>query len=254
MELAELLPWIIAAVVIVVIVAVIVAVLRRRKRQERSDRLRSRYGPEYDRTVERADSRSDAEQELEERQERHDRMRLRDLDAEERRSLLARWEDLQASFVDGPASAVRGADVLLDDLARARGYPDAPADRRLDDLAVDHSDEVHAYRQASNGGTDVDDERRRLLAARGLFEAMLGTPADDEHEDAPPAPFDDHLTLDGREPDEGGTLDLRDDDEDRHVPATQRGAAAGPSEREVPADGPRSEQQPVDPEPRRSEA
>lgn len=243
MELAELLPWIIAAAVIVVILAVIAVVLRRRKRQQRTDRLRERYGPEYDRTVDRADSRSEAEEQLEARQERRDRMRLRTLDAEEHRSFTARWEDLQASFVDGPESAVRGADVLLDDVARARGYPDAPAQQRLDDLAVDHSDEVHAYRQASGGGTGGDDERRGLLAARGLFEALLGPRAEEEAVDAPEAPFDDHLTLDGREPADG------------HRPARDDHAGGERQpEPELPADGPRAEQHPVTPPPRRSEA
>jgi hypothetical protein len=215
LELAELLPWIIAAAVVIVLVLVVIALMKRRKRKERSDRLRERFGPEYDRTVERASSRSEAEDQLEARAERRERMKLRSLDPGQRRSFVDRWEDLQASFVDGPASAVRGADVLLDDVALARGYPDASADQRLDDLAMDHSDEVHEYRQANHGeGRDEDGDRRALLAARGLFEALVGPEHEARSERGPDAPFDSSRTMSGREPhdEDTRTLDTRDDD------------------------------------------
>jgi hypothetical protein len=177
LELAELLPWIIAAVAVIVIVLIVIAVMKRKKRGERSERLRDRVGSaEYDRTVDRVGSRSDAEDQLEARLERREKMRLRSLDPEERDRFVARWEDLQASFVDGPASAIRGADVLLDDVARARGYPDASAEQRLDDLAMDHSDQVHEYRRVNYDGKsdDADGARQALLASRGLFEALVG--------------------------------------------------------------------------------
>jgi hypothetical protein len=218
LELAELLPWIIAVAAVIIIALVVLAVLKRRKRKERSDRLRERLGPEYDRTVDRANSRSEAEDQLEARLERRERMRLRHLEPGERSSFLARWEDLQASFVDGPSSAVRGADVLLDDVALARGYPDASADQRLDDLAMDHSDEVHEYRQANRGdkGGDGDGERRALLAARGLFEAMIGPEHETRGERGPDAPFDENLTMSGREPhDDTRTMDAPRDDAPR---------------------------------------
>jgi hypothetical protein len=216
-ELAELLPWIIAVAVVVIVVLIVIAVAKRRKRQERSDRLRERFGPEYDRTVERANSRSEGEDQLEARATRREKMRLRSLDPDERRSFVSRWEDLQASFVDGPASAVRGGDVLLDDVALARGYPDASADQRLDDLAMDHSDEVHEYRQANRGGGgDEDGHRRALLAARGLFEAMIGPEHETHGERGPDAPFDSTRTMSGREPhDEVSRDDASRDDASR---------------------------------------
>jgi hypothetical protein len=209
LELAELLPWIIAAAVVIIVVLVVIAVLKRRKRKQRSDRLRERFGPEYNRTVDRASSRSEAEDQLEARAERRERMRLRQLDPEQRRSFVARWEDLQASFVDGPASAVRGADVLLDDVALARGYPDASAEQRLDDLAMDHSDEVHEYRQANRGGGDDEDgDRRALLASRGLFEAMIGPEHGTRGDRGPDAPFDSSRTMAGRDPQDEDTRTL----------------------------------------------
>jgi hypothetical protein len=235
LELAELLPWIIAVAAVVIIVLVVLTVLKRRKRKERSDRLRERFGPEYDRTVDRANSRSEAEDQLEARLERRERMRLRHLEPGERSSFLARWEDLQASFVDGPSSAVRGADVLLDDVALARGYPDASAEQRLDDLAMDHSDEVHEYRQANRGGKggDGDGDRRALLASRGLFEAMIGPEHETRGERGPDAPFDENLTMSGREPhDDTRTMDApRDADARDDVPRDDA------SRDDVPRDG-----------------
>jgi hypothetical protein len=229
-ELAELLPWIIAAAVVIIVVLIAIAVVKRRKRQERSDRLRERFGPEYDRTVERARSRSEAEDQLEARAARREKMRLRSLDPEERRSFVARWEDLQASFVDGPASAVRGADVLLDDLALARGYPDASAEQRLDDLAMDHSDAVHEYRQANRGdGRAEGGDRRALLAARGLFEAMLGPELESRPERGPDAPFDASRTVSGREPQDVDARPLDTGDEVQREPS-----AASPSDRVAP--------------------
>jgi hypothetical protein len=252
-ELAELLPWIIAVAVVIIVVLIAIAVVKRRKRQERSDRLRERFGPEYDRTVERAKSRSEAEDQLEARAARREKMRLRSLDPDERRSFVSRWEDLQASFVDGPGSAVRGGDVLLDDVALARGYPDASADQRLDDLAMDHSDEVHEYRQANRGGGgDEDGHRRALLAARGLFEAMIGPEHETHGERGPDAPFDSTRTMSGREPHDEDTRTLDSSDPRDEVSTDTSDAGATRADERVepvrsdPAPAERSEPLPGD--------
>ncbi|MTV25092.1 hypothetical protein FTX61_06625 [Nitriliruptoraceae bacterium ZYF776] len=189
-------PWIwaVAAAVVVVVVALVVwAAARRRRARERTARLRDRFGVEYDRTVERVGSRADAEDQLERRLERQQRFQLRPVGPEERRRFLARWEDLQVSFVDGPASALRGAEVLVDDLALARGYPDASGDQRLDDLAAEHSDEVTAYRDARRERDDAEGQRRAMLASRSLFEALLGPEPRDAAArglEQPEAPFE----------------------------------------------------------------
>lgn len=189
-------PWIwaVAAAAVVVVVALVVwAAARRRRARERTARLRDRFGVEYDRTVERVGSRADAEDQLERRLERQQRFQLRPVGPEERRRFLARWEDLQVSFVDGPASALRGAEVLVDDLALARGYPDASGDQRLDDLAAEHSDEVAAYRDARRERDDAEGQRRAMLASRSLFEALLGPEPRDAAArglEQPEAPFE----------------------------------------------------------------
>lgn len=199
------LVWIVVAIVAVIVI-VAVLVLASRKRHARTERLRSRFGQEYDRTVEREGSTAKAEKVLEERLRRRERFALRELSTERRHELLARWEDVQASFVDGPESAVRAAEVLVDEAARDRGYPDADPDQRLDDLAFDHSDEVHRYRTATatdgrgakkgDKKGDVNEAemlRGRMLAARELFESILG-PGDGRRatssRDAPEPPFE----------------------------------------------------------------
>src|SRR5512141_1144897 len=101
---------IIAAVVIVAIV--IVAARLRSSRQtrarieseQRSQQLRQRFGPEYDRIVaEKGDVRT-AEGELTARQERVDGFHVKPLTAEEARRFGDEWQVMQAEFVDDPTS------------------------------------------------------------------------------------------------------------------------------------------------------
>jgi hypothetical protein len=254
LENVDPIVWIVVAVVIALVV--IALVISAAKKKKRTEHLRGRFGPEYDRTVKRAGSRSKGERELLEREQRRDRMSLKPLSTERRRELLARWEELQASFVDGPESAVRAAEVLLDDAARERGYPDADPDQRLRDLAVDHSDEVDRYRQAApeHGDRkgkharqdDADSLRRRMLAARGLFEALLGPDTDrgrsGREERTPEAPFD--RVLDGDRRDDVGPRtsdgDRRDAtvEHDRHdTSATRDGGTTGRHDASTSRDG-----------------
>jgi hypothetical protein len=190
-----------AGVLLLVIVAIVVAVVRSRRRHARNA---DRYGAEYQRTVEEAGSRRAADRELHEREERRKHFELRALGADERDRFRARWEDLQASFVDGPAAAVRSADALLDDVADARGYPKSDRERRLADLSVDHPSTVDEYRRSRP--TSDDDERGptteqlrvSLVSSRSLFEALLGR--DTEDVGIPPAPF---RELEGAEDEDG---------------------------------------------------
>jgi hypothetical protein len=193
MDLAAIDPlWlaIAAGVVLLVLVAVVVAVVRRRRRRAR---LEDRYGPEYRRAVDEAGSRRAADRELREREERRQHFDLRELDQDERDRFRARWEDLQASFVDGPNDAVRRADELLDDVASKVGYPKADRDQRLADLSVDHPATVDEYRAGRPTSSDpergptTEQLRQALLSSRSLFEALVGRDA--EEAGIPPAPF-----------------------------------------------------------------
>jgi hypothetical protein len=195
LDLAAIDPmwYAVAAGVLLLLIALIVFALvrRRRRRQQYEDR----YGAEYQRTVERAGSRRAADKELHDREERRQQFELRRLDHDERDRFRARWEDLQASFVDGPAAAVRSADELLDDVAAKVGYPKAGRDQRLADLSVDHPATVEEYRRGrptsadAERGPTTEQLRQALLTSRSLFEALVGR--DTEDIGLPPAPFRD---------------------------------------------------------------
>src|SRR5207253_9926867 len=105
-------------VVIVVALAALYAV-----RQQRSSRLRRRFGPEYDRTVESTGDQKRAEQELADREQRRRRFQVHELEPEARDRYWAEWRQVQARFVDQPQLAVREADVLVTEVMRRRGYP-----------------------------------------------------------------------------------------------------------------------------------
>ena len=111
--------------------AVVAAALRTRQ----SRGLRERFGPEYDRVAADAPSRREAEAELREREQRHDQLDLRPLDPSDRDRFRARWEEVQARFVDDPPGAVGDADRLIQEVMRARGYPVDDFDSRAADLS-----------------------------------------------------------------------------------------------------------------------
>jgi hypothetical protein len=179
-----------AGVLLLILVAITLAVVRKRRKR---DKLEDRYGAEYQRTVEKAGSRRAADKELQEREERRQSFDLRPLDQDERDRFRARWEDLQTSFVDSPAAAVRSADELIDDVAAKVGYPKAGREQRLADLSVDHPATVDEYRRGrptssdAERGPTTEQLRQALMTSRSLFEAIVGR--DTEDVGIPPAPF-----------------------------------------------------------------
>ena len=149
-------------------------------RARRSRELQGRFGPEYDRVAADAPSKRQAEAELEARAERHDEFDLHPLDARDRDTFRARWQDVQAKFVDDPDGAVQDADDLIQEVMRQRGYPVDDFDTRAADLSVDHPDVVENYRAAhgiavarERGKAGTDELRRAIQHYRALFDALL---------------------------------------------------------------------------------
>lgn len=179
-----------AAVAVTVIVAVVVIValglLVRRQQQRR--RLRERFGPEYDRTVERHDSAREAEQELLAREQRHHELPIRPLEPAARDRYRAGWQRVQEQFVDSPRAAVTEADNLLIHMMRDRGYPTENYEQQFADLSVEHAATLDRYRTAHDirGRADADqatteDLRQAMVHYRALFSELLGdgeSPAD----------------------------------------------------------------------------
>ena len=169
--------WVVIAVVATAIVlAVIWSALRARRSQE----LRERFGPEYDRVAADAPTKREAELELRAREERREQLEIRPLSGEQRERYQARWTAVQAEFVDDPAGAVTEADSLIQDVMRERGYPVDDFDTRAADLSVDHPDVVENYRAGhgiatahERGKAGTEELRKAVQHYRALFEELL---------------------------------------------------------------------------------
>jgi hypothetical protein len=169
--------WIAIAVVVVLVVVVALAAASSRRRRHH---LQTRFGSEYDRTVDGADRRREAERELREREARHDELDLRPLSDASRQRYTQQWQEMQSGFVDRPQVAVADADRLITDLMRERGYPVDDFDTRSELVSVDHPDVVENYRTAHGiavrtveGRTSTEDLRQAVISYRALFEEML---------------------------------------------------------------------------------
>ncbi|MGZ3273878.1 MAG: hypothetical protein ACXU82_19185 [Caulobacteraceae bacterium] len=169
------------AVIAVIIVGAIILLATRK---QRSARLRSQFGPEYERTVEDAGDRHRAEHELHERQKRVSKFEIRPLTVSERDRFVASWRDIQAQFVDQPKQSLAKADDLLTEVMRTRGYPTEDFEQRSADLSVDHPSVVQNYRagrdiavRQKQGEGDTEDLRQAMIHFRALFDELVGDPA-----------------------------------------------------------------------------
>jgi hypothetical protein len=181
--------WIVAAVVIVA--ALIVAAIFWSRRR-RSEHLRDRFGPEYDRAVDAKGDRSKAEADLAEREKRVEKLDIRPLEPAERSEFLSRWNDVQSRFVDDPPRAVAFADALLGDVMKARGYPVTDFDQRAGDISVDHPVVVEHYHKAHDialrqerGEASTEDLRQAMIHYRALFDNLVGAEAPQERKPEP---------------------------------------------------------------------
>ncbi|WP_433172172.1 hypothetical protein [Actinoallomurus sp. CA-150999] len=172
-----------AAVAVIVIVAVLViaALGFLASRQQQRRRLRERFGPEYDRAVERHGSVREAEQELRAREQRHRELQIHPLDPPVRDRYRADWLRMQERFVDSPRSAVAEADNLLVRAMKDRGYPTEDYEQQVADLSVEHGGTIGRYRtahdirgRADTGQATTEDLRQAMVHYRALFADLLG--------------------------------------------------------------------------------
>jgi len=172
--------WIVVAIVVAILVIAGIVWSRRR----RSEHLRDRFGPEYDRAVEAKGGRSKAEAELAEREKRVEKLDIRPLEPAERRDFIQRWTEVQARFVDDPPRAVAFADALLGEVMKGRGYPVSDFEQRAGDISVDHPKIVEHYRTAHDiavrherGQASTEDLRQAMIHYRALFDDLVGAEA-----------------------------------------------------------------------------
>jgi hypothetical protein len=175
--------WIlIAAVAVVVVVATVVAVSMISFRTK-TKRLKQHYGAEYERVVDETGSEKGAVRELTTRQRKRDKLDIVPLTPSALSEFTDRWQEVQAGFVDNPATAVGVADRLVTEVMRQRGYPVDDFDRRAADISVDHPQIVDDYRAAhgihvSEQHANTEEQREAFVHYRALFERLLETPTD----------------------------------------------------------------------------
>ena len=169
-------------IVIVVAIVVVAAIAWAIARQRRTAALKSRFGPEYERTV-RERGPSQAEASLLQRQKRVEKFQIRELAADERERFISEWRTVQSRFVDDPKGAVTAADDLVARLMQTRGYPMSDFEQRAADISVDHPRVVDNYRAAHEialrhrrGEASTEDLRHAVIYYRSLFDELLQTP------------------------------------------------------------------------------
>jgi hypothetical protein len=164
--------WALVAVAALLVVALVVwQALRTR----RTRTLQERFGPEYDRTIERTDDRREAESDLAARAKRRDELDIRPLTTAAMVRYREQWQQVQAQFVDDPGGAVQAADRLIQSVMRERGYPVDDFDQRAADISVDHPQVVENYREGHRlaGSADTEDQRQAMVHYRALFDELL---------------------------------------------------------------------------------
>jgi hypothetical protein len=167
----------VAVVAVVAVLAIVWMVARKR----RTEALRQRFGPEYERTV-REHGPGRAETVLAEREKRVERLQIRELAVDERERFITEWRVVQSRFVDDPKGAVRDADQLVTRLMQARGYPMSDFEQRAADISVDHPRVVDNYRAGheialrhQRGEASTEDLRNAIIYYRSLFDELLQT-------------------------------------------------------------------------------
>src|ERR1700689_512710 len=168
-----------AVLVIAVIVAVAVVVLLVLRR--RSEKLRARFGSEYDRVVAEKGNRFKAEAQLEGIEKRGKTFSLQPLGAADRDRFQQSWRKIQATFVDGPAGALYEADQLIGTVMLACGYPPSDFENRAAEISVDHATVVEPY-PAGHDIAALQSERRAtteilrkgMIHYRALFDELMG--------------------------------------------------------------------------------
>jgi hypothetical protein len=171
---------IIIGVILIGIVGIAAAVFLKKHKTER---LQTRFGPEYTRAVEESGGRRKAEAGLEQREKRVESFAIRPLAASDRERYIAAWRAVQAEFVDDPNKSVTQADQLLGDVMSTRGYLVSEFEQRSADISVNHPLVVENYRAAheiavrhASGLATTEDLRQAMIHYRTLFEELVGEP------------------------------------------------------------------------------
>ena len=169
---------VLALVIVAILIATGAAIVMRRRK---SDQLKRRFGPEFDRTVahEHGDTRR-AEATLSDREKRVEAFPIRALSPVDREAYAMEWAAVQRRFVDDPSAAVGTADRLVGRVMFDRGYPMTNFEQRAADISVSHPAVVQNYRAAHDivvrhgeSKATTEDLRQAMVHYRSLFEELL---------------------------------------------------------------------------------
>jgi hypothetical protein len=176
---------IVLAVVVIALIAGGLLLMQRR----RTEHLQSRFGPEYERALKESGDKSKAEAELQEREKRVEKLSIRPLDSSQRQRFTDEWQRVQAKFVDDPEGSIKDADILLQEVMTARGYPVKNFEQVTADISVDHPKVVQHFRTAheiavrhEHGEGDTEDLRNAMINYRALFEELVTSGEDPKRE------------------------------------------------------------------------
>ncbi len=168
-------------VIVIVVVAIAVAAFVFFQK-ERTKRLKTQFGPEYDRLVDSRGNQRKAEEELVDRQKRVEKLHIRELNRAEVERFSESWRSVQARFVDTPREAVAEADRLVREVMTTRGYSMGDFEQRAADISVDHPRVVENYRAAHDiaardaaAKANTEDLRQAMVHYRALFDDLLNT-------------------------------------------------------------------------------
>jgi hypothetical protein len=166
--------------VIAVVALIAIALLLKNRR---SQKLKSRFGPEYGRAIEESGNKNRAEAKLEKLEKRVQSFHLSSLSASARSEFIAEWQRIQSRFVDDPQGALAEADQLIQKMMAVRGYPTVDFEQRAADISVDHPLVVEHYRAGheialrhSQGKANTEDMRQAMIHYRALFTDLVGEP------------------------------------------------------------------------------
>jgi hypothetical protein len=182
--------WILIVGVVLVVGVGVGAFVASTTRRKRTEGLKERFGPEYERTVSLAGEPKAAEKELAARERKRKKLDIHPLTPESANGYVTRWRAVQTAFVDHPASAVGEANVLVTELMRERGYPvDDDFDQQAADISVDHPTVVNNYRAAHDihlsqqqGEVGTEAQRQAFVHYRALFDELVETDTNESQE------------------------------------------------------------------------
>jgi len=173
------------------ILAVVVLAVLTGTRKGRSQKLREKYGPEYDFTMEKVGGQRKTEETLKEREKRVNKLDIRALDEHARERYHGEWNKIQTDFVDNPSKSVEQANRLIMEVMVARGFPVADIEQRAADLSVMYPNFVPNYRNAyaialknQHNEASTEELRQAMVYYHSLFEELLGTVEAKENEAA----------------------------------------------------------------------